>query len=97
MLVDSTMRRPECGENTRCCSAFDRRPNKGTTSTPRQCCFSMASMQSRMSRSEAKKHKMSPLPSPMSSLQASTTPSIMSVSISLTEPSFACTCSTSGR
>jgi len=71
MFVDRTMRRPECGSKTRCCSWFDRRPNRGVTSTPRHLRPSMASIASRMSRSPGKKQRMSPGPSSMSSSQAS--------------------------
>ncbi|CAB4928540.1 unannotated protein [freshwater metagenome] len=69
-FVDSTTRRPECGENTRCCSAAESLAYRGTISVLRRLRSASASAVSRISRSPDRNTKMSPSPSDISSSTA---------------------------
>ena len=70
-FVASTIRRPLCCWNTRCCSACDSRAYSGSTSVERYRFLFSASAVSRISRSPERNTRMSPGPSAISSSTAS--------------------------
>ncbi len=80
-LVASTIRRPGCDWNTRCCSAADSRAYSGRISVSRRFCARSASAVSRISRSPLRKTSTSPGASSASSSTASRIACVWSRSI----------------